>query len=508
VTDILKRGQVFAERYRIEKFLAEGGFGAVYVAEQIATELRVALKVLWPQILSSRDAVEKFKLEARVAGRVNSEHIVRVIDAGFDDVTQMPFLVMELLTGEELGELVERSGPLAPDIVGLYFRQIASALDKAHGFRDKDGRLSPIVHRDLKPENLFLTHREDRAPCMKILDFGIAKVLSTSTKVTQDIKGTPIYMAFEQAAGTGVSPQTDIWALGLIAFYLLTGKSYWRAPESPEGSLTQLYGEVLALPLVPPSQRLVEHGSSSALPSGFDAWFLQCVDRDVRRRFATAGGAAAALTAIVGLESSPESQMAVSESRRGTVRIGGGDTPTPSGPSAALASDGATASASGHDVAHGATLPSTPTADRDHIARAAASAGMGTSLVAASRTSPPLRRTRTSLAVVVGGVVAVAGLAAGAVWFVGHPSATLPARGSAAAAAPPSAPPGSTLPTSDSEPASAPRPSAAPSPTLSASAPSPAPPAPNARRPISTAPKPPVVASSQPPKGPDPYRER
>jgi eukaryotic-like serine/threonine-protein kinase len=506
VTEILKRGQVFAGRYRIEKFLAEGGFGAVYVAEQIATELRVALKVLWPQILSSQDAVEKFKLEARVAGRVNSDHIVRVIDAGFDDATQMPFLVMELLKGEELGKVVERSGPLAPEVVGLYFRQIASALDKAHGFRDKDGRLSPIVHRDLKPENLFLTHREDRAPCMKILDFGIAKVLSTSTKVTQDIKGTPIYMAFEQAAGTGVSPQTDIWALGLITFYLLTGKTYWRAPESPEGSLTQLYGEVLSLPLVPPSQRLVEHGSSLSLPAGFDAWFLQCVDRDASRRFASAGGASAALAAIVGLEPSPESQVVVSSNRPGTVRIGGGDTPAPSGPSAARASDGAAAYATGNDLARGGTLPSTPPAAHDQIGRTAASAGMGTSLVAASRTSPPLRR--TSLTVVVVGIVSVAALGTGAVLFAGNRTPT-PTRGTAAA--PPSAPQTNTLPTSDPEPVAVPPPSAAPSPSFSASAPSSpatAPPTSTARHPISTAPKPPVVAPSQPPKGPDPYRER
>ena len=97
----LSVGQTFAERYRVEKFLAKGGFGAVYIAEQLETELKVALKVLWPHVLHSQDAVEKFRLEARVAGRVGSEHIVKVFDAGFDSGSGMPFLVMELLHGAE-----------------------------------------------------------------------------------------------------------------------------------------------------------------------------------------------------------------------------------------------------------------------------------------------------------------------------------------------------------------------------------------------------------------------
>ena len=299
--ELLGAGQIFAGRYRIERFLAEGGFGAVYVAEQLATEARVAVKVLWPHVLQAKDAAEKFEQEARIAGRVNSDHIVRVVDAGFDETTQMPFLVMELLTGEDLANMVERQGPLAPDLAIEYLRQTASALDRAHGYKDKDGVVRPIVHRDLKPENLFVARRDNGETTIKVLDFGIAKVLGATSNVSQEVKGTPLYMAFEQAGVGNISPQTDVWALGLIAFYVLTGKSYWRTAHVAEGSLTQLFGEVLSLPIVPPSQRMVELGFASPFPAAFDAWFGGCVNRDPNLRYRSAGEAIAALSEVYGI---------------------------------------------------------------------------------------------------------------------------------------------------------------------------------------------------------------
>ncbi len=299
MSDLLRPGQIFAGRYRIDRFLAKGGFGAVYVAEQIETELRVALKVLWPHVLYSQDTVEKFKLEARIAGRVGSEHIVRVLDAGFDEAAQMPFLAMELLVGDNLESLVVSRGPLSPNEVVTYFRQVASALDKAHGYVDKDGAPRPIVHRDLKPENLFLFRREAGDPIIKILDFGIAKVLSDSTKMSQDVKGTPLYMAFEQASSGRITGQTDIWPLGLIAFFLLTGRCYWRSANAAEASLTQLFGEVLSLPIEPPTLRAAELGASGLITPGFDAWFERCVNRDAARRFSTAGECAATLANVL-----------------------------------------------------------------------------------------------------------------------------------------------------------------------------------------------------------------
>ena len=300
MNELLQPGQIFAGRYRIEKYLAQGGFGAVYIAEQTATELRVAIKILWPHVLASEDAVQKFEQEARIAGRVRSEHIVRVFDAGFDDTTRMPFLVMELLEGTDLDDLVERGGAVAPDRVVKYLQQTARGLDKAHGYVDREGRSAPIVHRDLKPENLYLTHREDGAPSIKILDFGIAKVLSSTAKMSQEVKGTPLYMAFEQAGGGVITPRTDIWALGLIAFYLLTGRVFWKTAHRPDTGLMQLFGEVLTQPIPTPSERARELGIDVPWPPDFDAWFARCVNRDPEQRFATAGDAAAALAQVLG----------------------------------------------------------------------------------------------------------------------------------------------------------------------------------------------------------------
>jgi serine/threonine-protein kinase len=298
-------GCVFAERYRIERLLARGGFGAVYVAEQLATEAQVALKILWPHILGSEAAVASFQQEARIAGRVKSAHIVRVLDAGFDPATSMPYLAMELLEGEDLERRVEQSGPLSPELVVELVRQLGSALDKAHGYVDREGVARPIVHRDLKPENLFLTRREDGGPILKVLDFGIAKVLSATSKLSQEVKGTPLYMAYEQASGGSISPRTDVWAVGLIAFFLLYGKSYWKAVASAESSLTLLFAEVITLPIDAPSVRAAELGCDRRSPAGFDRWFLRCVNRDPDQRYAAAGQAAAALAEVFGLGASP-----------------------------------------------------------------------------------------------------------------------------------------------------------------------------------------------------------
>jgi serine/threonine protein kinase len=295
----LESGTIFAQRYRVEHLLARGGMGAVYVAQQVMTEARVALKVLDPRMLESESQCKAFKVEATVAARVRSQHIVRTLDAGYDDATGLPFLVMELLDSEPLQELVERQGPLPAATVAKYVSQIAAGLDRAHG-HVVDGTPRPIIHRDLKPSNLMLTHRDDGEPEVKILDFGIAKILGQTTGVTREIKGTPSYMAFEQAAGESVTPQTDIWALGLIAFFLLTGKSYWRSASSPEGTLESLLGEVLALPLSPATERMHALGVTPQWPTeAFDAWFARCVHRESQLRFESAGLAAHALRRIL-----------------------------------------------------------------------------------------------------------------------------------------------------------------------------------------------------------------
>ena len=294
---LFEPGQIFAERYRIERLLAEGGMGAVFIAEQIATEMRVAVKVLWPQMLQSSVAVEKFEAEAKVAARVNSDHIVKVFDAGVDASTKFPFLVMELLQGVTLQALVENSGRQSAAATVEFIRQVAIGLDKAHNYVDREGKRRSIIHRDLKPENIFLTRRDSGEPVIKILDFGIAKFVGQTTAVSREIRGTPLYMASEQAMGIAVSERTDVWALGLITYFLLSGSSYWRTATNPDAGITALLAEVLSLPLVSPTQRFREGGRDAPpWPPAFDEWFRRCVNRDVEARFTSAGDAAKALS--------------------------------------------------------------------------------------------------------------------------------------------------------------------------------------------------------------------
>jgi eukaryotic-like serine/threonine-protein kinase len=291
---VLQPNQLFADRYRIVKPLAEGGMGAVFVAQHTATEALVALKVLWPHVMQSERARQSFELEAKVAARVKSEHIVRVFDAGLDAATRSPFLVMELLEGVTLAEKVWRNGPRPWREVVDWIGQTARGLDAAHGHRNAAGVPEPIVHRDLKPENLFLSVGSQGTMLVKILDFGIAKVLGESIHPSREVRGTPAYMASEQVSGEEISPRTDVWALGLIAYFLITGRCYWRSVER----LQALFAEILTLPMPAPNERAKEEAPDVELPAEFDGWLLRCINRDPRRRFASAGEAAQALAAL------------------------------------------------------------------------------------------------------------------------------------------------------------------------------------------------------------------
>ena len=133
----------FAGRYRVVRRVAAGGMGAVFEVLHIETQRRRALKVMLPELVSNRELRDRFQMEARVTANVESEYIVDVFDAGVDESTGMPFLVMELLQGEELGEVLKRTGAVASQHAIAYLRQVASALDKTHAIG--------IVRRDLKP---------------------------------------------------------------------------------------------------------------------------------------------------------------------------------------------------------------------------------------------------------------------------------------------------------------------------------------------------------------------
>jgi len=159
----LNEGDLFAGRYKIVRELASGGMGTVYEVVHTVTERRCALKVMLSHTVEREKLRQRFMQESRLAAQIGSEYIVDVLDAGVDEETKAPYLVMELLEGEDLGQRLLRVGPLDRSEAVSYLWHVALALDRTHQ--------AGIVHRDLKASNLFLTRREDGTPLVKVLDF-------------------------------------------------------------------------------------------------------------------------------------------------------------------------------------------------------------------------------------------------------------------------------------------------------------------------------------------------
>jgi eukaryotic-like serine/threonine-protein kinase len=294
MSDDLVVGAIFAGRYRIERRIAAGGMGAVYEVMHLETSRRRALKVMHPDLVQNDDSRDRFRQEARVTAQIESEYIVDVFDAGIDESTSMPYLVMELLQGEEISKRIKRLGRLSPHDTVLYLHQAALALDKTHRSR--------IVHRDLKPDNLYLCERDDGPPRIKLLDFGIAKIVaanSAATNATQAV-GTPLYMAPEQfLADSMVSPATDLYALGMIAYTMLVGQTYWFE-ESKKGANVFAFAAYATLgPQEAGSVRALRNGVT--LPEAFDGWFSKATARKPEARFSTASAMIAALAEALGL---------------------------------------------------------------------------------------------------------------------------------------------------------------------------------------------------------------
>ncbi len=266
--------------------------GAVYVAEQLSTRAERALKLMHPQLVRDPALRARFEQEAKIAAQISSDHVVQVIGAGVDAATGMPWLAMELLDGSDLVE-ASATGRCGATRLREIMEQLCHGLSAAHA--------QGVVHRDLKPENVFIAAaRRPGVPfTVKILDFGIAKVTeqARSSAVTAAL-GTPLWMAPEQAgAASGtISPATDIWALGLIAFWLLTGRAYWRGAQDSGITLQTLMREVLFDPLVPATQRAAELGYKGPIPAGFDDWFSRAVVRDPSQRYPDARTAFEALS--------------------------------------------------------------------------------------------------------------------------------------------------------------------------------------------------------------------
>jgi serine/threonine-protein kinase len=205
-------GEVIAGRYELEELVGTGGMSSVYRARDQLLERRVALKILHPHYGDDDEYVERFRREARAVAQLSHPHIVTVIDRGEDDGQQ--YIVFEYVDGENLKQLLERTGPLPTRRAVELAVEIADALAFAH----EHG----LVHRDVKPQNVLLTPDGDA----KVTDFGIARSLDVEHGVTQTgtVLGTSNYLSPEQASGKPTTPATDVYSLGVVVFELLTGE--------------------------------------------------------------------------------------------------------------------------------------------------------------------------------------------------------------------------------------------------------------------------------------------
>ncbi|NVJ04746.1 protein kinase [Myxococcus sp. AM001] len=225
--------------FRLVRRLGRGGMGSVYLGEHVSIGSRVAVKVLHAHLTMYPELVQRFHAEARAVNLIGHENIVSIFD--MDAAPPRPYLIMEFLDGSPLSAWV--GTPLAAGAVVSVLSQVCDALQAAHA--------RGIVHRDLKPDNIFLVRRKRDAPFVKVLDFGIAKLTDAHMPQTHAgiIVGTPEYMAPEQSLGRGVDGRADLYALGVIAYQLLTG----RLPFNDEGLAAQLVAHQLRPPPPPSS---------------------------------------------------------------------------------------------------------------------------------------------------------------------------------------------------------------------------------------------------------------
>jgi serine/threonine-protein kinase len=279
VASPIREGDLIRGKYRVERVLGEGGMGVVVAAWHLHLQRRMAIKFLLPALREHPSIVERFLREGRAASAIEGEHIAKVIDVDtLEDGT--PFLVMEYLEGEDLRRVLDRGARVNVGQAVGWVLEACDGVARAHALG--------IVHRDLKPANLFLAVGRDGRQRVKVLDFGISKVIEAGAKNltrTHVTMGSTEYMSPEQClSARDVDARADVWALGVVLYELLTR----RVPYSGE-SPTQVYARAMAGPPTPP--RLLRPN----VPAALEAVILQCLERDLSARIRSVAELAAML---------------------------------------------------------------------------------------------------------------------------------------------------------------------------------------------------------------------
>ncbi len=281
-------GELICGRYKIARLLGAGNMARVYVAEQVGMQRNVAVKVMLPELIVDEVAGGRFQREIFAVSRLRSPHTISFYDAGCTPAG-VPYIVMELLAGHTLRERLNESGAISPREVVSIVQQLCYSLQEAHE--------AGVLHRDLKPENVYFSHFPTPIqPFIKLLDFGLAKLIDAQNAGDMMLTGhrqtvgTPAYMAPEMIVEERpVDHRSDLYALGVMCFEMLTGQRPFHFKSAMEMALAQVRNPVPSALALQPS-----------LPPGIDGFFESVMAKDPEKRPQSAYELSAALAALVG----------------------------------------------------------------------------------------------------------------------------------------------------------------------------------------------------------------